>query len=1171
MPGRDLSGRILGEYILREEIGGGGYGVVYRAEQTLLERDVVVKVLNEECRDEVSRRRFLREAKLASRLHHPYAAHVYASGAEREDGLLWIAMELVRGVPFSAWLNKHGRMPLEQFVPFFECVCEVVDAAHQQGIVHRDVKPSNIMVTEHGNRLLPTLLDFGIAKMITMLAQPTSGASEAPTEDRDSEEAVGSDDADPTRPRALAVPGHVLNRTDSSSSGRRLTPSGACMGSEAYMAPEQWSNAAEVGRAADIYSLGIVAYQALTGDVPFTADSSDEYFRQHRYAVVPPLGFGFPIEVDRVIQTALAKFPGGRQKSVLKLASDLRRALRKSKREQLRSSAQQWDDQGRVGDLLWGPVVLEEVTREIPLEDLGELEHSFVVDGLRQARHVRRFRRLLVVLALSIVVGGFLYRAAKCARQATLEAQLAQEQARRAWEVAEAITKQKELEQGRSALLHHEPDAPIHLACAYQRGDHSPSTAFMLACSLEPRLAEQARLASTSGRMWSAVFSPDGRQIVTTDDRAAQVWDAQTYRRTSVLFHGDTVYHALYSADGARIVTAGGDGTVKIWDAASGELVRELRRDGARLRYFIAALSPDGRLVAAINTQGDVAHVWDAATGAPVAEIHNDGLVFPGLAFSNDGHWLAATGGGDVRVIDTRTWKPALTIRGPRVRSLAFDPTGAHLVTGTTTGDAAIWSVPSGTRIRHLRDAGESIDAVAYSSDGQLVAAGSRDGTVQVWRAESGELNGQFNARHSKVLAVEFDRASRLVLAAGFDGAVVVAEADEGMPLAVLEGPQSVLVAHFDPDARRVVGTSLEGTAQVWDATPPYRRWRSPSLADNCHLAPISTSDSRFIAVGCLHQPTRVWDTSRDQLLAELPSATLVAGDSPSAAPAVSSAGDRVAIARDRVVEVYGLPGGPRLRTIAHSAPVSAVAFAATGRDLVSGATDGSLLVMRDDGAQIVLPAAAGGVDAVGFLPDGRIVAADAQRRLRVFAPGGAALADLEIPTRLASLRIDGTRLVGVPYTTTAVPAPLVDLERYRIVTRLEGQIGQLLSARWVAGSQILTASTSGTAQLWDGSTGQLLQTYRGGSRFLADATLLPDGLVVGGGADGLLRFWDKDNGSLLWTLPAHTSAIYGVHAEGAGIVTRGMTGELAHWRLPDPGKVIQACRDHERCAMVLR
>lgn len=93
------------------------------------------------------------------------------------------------------------------------------------------------------------------------------------------------------------------------------------------MAPEQWSDAAEVGAAADIYSysLSIVAYQTLTGFVPFAANTSDEYFQQHRYGEVPPLGFGFPIEVERVIQMALAKFPGGRQKSALQLASDMRR------------------------------------------------------------------------------------------------------------------------------------------------------------------------------------------------------------------------------------------------------------------------------------------------------------------------------------------------------------------------------------------------------------------------------------------------------------------------------------------------------------------------------------------------------------------------------------------------------------------------------------------------------------------------------------------------------------------------------------------------------------------------------------------------------------------------------------------------------------------------------
>jgi WD40 repeat protein len=426
-------------------------------------------------------------------------------------------------------------------------------------------------------------------------------------------------------------------------------------------------------------------------------------------------------------------------------------------------------------------------------------------------------------------------------------------QIRSARQVTEAIITQAELDQGRSALLHDEPEASVHLGRAYQRGDHSPSTEFMLARALQPRLAEQAQLTSTAGRTWSAAFSPDGRQIVTTDDRAAQVWDARTYRRMFVLFHGDTVYQALYSPDGAQIVTIGGDGAVKIWDAATGALVRESRHDGARLRYFIAALSPDGRIVAAIDTKGDVAHVWDAITGILVAEIRNDGLGSPGIAFSADGHWLATTGGNDVRVLDARTWRQAATIRGPRIHRLAFDPTGARLVTGATTGDAAIWAIPAGARIWHLRNAGESIDTVAFSPDGRLVATGNRDGAVQVWRTESGELQSQLAPRRSKILAVEFDRASELLLAADADGAVVVAEAGEGTPVAVLDGSPSILVAHLGPDSRRIVGASLEGTARVWDATPPYRRWSSPPITDDCNLSPSSTSDGRFVAAptGC--------------------------------------------------------------------------------------------------------------------------------------------------------------------------------------------------------------------------------------------------------------------------------------------------------------------------------
>src|SRR5688572_16403616 len=165
MTGLELFRRTLGEFLVREQIGVGGHGVVYRCEQRDLGRDVVVKVLRSRPGDSNRRERFVREARLASQLEHPFSAHVYAFGVE-DDGLLWIAMEFVRGNTLGAYLKAKGPMSLGEFVPFFECIAEVVHAAHNRGIVHRDLKPSNIMVIESGGRLLPKLLDFGISKIL---------------------------------------------------------------------------------------------------------------------------------------------------------------------------------------------------------------------------------------------------------------------------------------------------------------------------------------------------------------------------------------------------------------------------------------------------------------------------------------------------------------------------------------------------------------------------------------------------------------------------------------------------------------------------------------------------------------------------------------------------------------------------------------------------------------------------------------------------------------------------------------------------------------------------------------------------------------------------------------------------------------------------------------------
>jgi WD40 repeat protein/serine/threonine protein kinase len=1131
MADRDLCGRTLGEFILREQIGEGGGGTVYRCFQRSLQRDAVVKVLREPKRGNAgAKERFLREAQLASQLDHPYAAHVYAFGAEPDD-VLWIAMELVKGTTLEAWLREHGPMPPEEFVPVFECIAEAVHCAHERGIVHRDLKPANVMLTERGGRRIAKLLDFGIAK-----ADHAAPLSLEPlvVESR----------------RRADADGPVTN-TDPVGRDWHLTPSDVGIGSSAYMSPEQWDDARAAGPASDIYSLGVLAYKALTGRLPFAAESARDCGEQHLHMEPPPLGGDFPPGFDRAIRRALAKAPEARHGSALELASELRGALPESQRELLRSSARQWAARSRTPGLLWGGDVLADVdrlTRQAPSGALSELECSFVAASRRRARRLAWFRRFLVAAAVALTLGALAYRWVLHAR------------------MDEQVRTQSELEQGRQALLHDELGAArLHLSEAYRRGERSPGTEFMLARAEEPRRAELARLTSTSGRMWSATFSPDGREIATTDDRSAQIWDAATGRRLHLLAHPGAVFDAAYSADGAWLATAGGDGAVRLWDTASGKLVRELTRDGKRPRYRLLAVSSDRRLVAAITLSGETTHVWEADTGKLVAEVENqDASVFSALALSPDARWLATGGGGDARVISTATWKPVLTV-GPRVRSFSFDPRGERIAVGTAGGDAAIWNVLDGERVRHLREVGESVDRIAWSPDGMLVAAASRDGAVHVFEATSGAVRSQSNHLHGVIRAIEFDATSKLVLAAGVDGTAVVSDAALGMPVTVLSGPRGIIqAAHFDPHARRVVGASWDGTARVWDATPSYRRWNSSPISDDCAVATSLVPDGRFVAIGCEGHPTRVWDTSRDQLLAELPGVPSSGGDFAPALPAVSADGQRAAVARGNAVEVYELPGGALLRTIIHGSAVTTVAFADGGRDLLSGAADGSVIVSRDGRADLALPPSAGGIDAVVILQDGRILAADARQRLRIYAPDGITmLADLAVSTRVGLLRPsqDGRRLVTISsYLGETAPPALWDLERYRLQATLSGHIGRVFTARFVRDEhEILTTGVDGTVMSWDSASGQQRAAYHGGSRYLADAVLTPDGaMVVAGGGDGLLRFWEVESMKLLWTLPAHKVGVVGIHFDGGDIVTRGFGGDVSRWTVPEPRGIVE-------------
>src|SRR5690349_19349370 len=309
----ELGQRRLGDFELRERLGEGGMGVVFRAVQLTLGREAVIKVLRAPHRASASMgERFVREAQLASRLEHPYAAHVYAFGAE-PDGLLWIAMERVRGTSLSDFLVMHGPWSLDRLVPFFERICETVQTAHEQGIVHRDIKPSNIMVMARAGQLLPKLLDFGIAKWLA--PRETTGETIAAAPRLDGAKGVGE--------LETLVSDTVSSGNGASSTIPDITRPGAVLGSPMYMAPEQWNDPASAAEPADQYALGVLLYETLTGDVPFRASSLPEMQLLH-CEDEPPAMAGVPAGVERVVRRALAKRPEQRFASVLELAAALR-------------------------------------------------------------------------------------------------------------------------------------------------------------------------------------------------------------------------------------------------------------------------------------------------------------------------------------------------------------------------------------------------------------------------------------------------------------------------------------------------------------------------------------------------------------------------------------------------------------------------------------------------------------------------------------------------------------------------------------------------------------------------------------------------------------------------------------------------------------------------------
>ncbi|MCY2951602.1 MAG: protein kinase [Planctomycetota bacterium] len=781
----------FGDYELLEVLGRGGMGVVYKARQISLNRTVALKmILAGEFASPAEVRRFHAEAEAAANLEHPHIVPIHEVGTH--EGQHYFSMKLIEGGTLAKRM-RHDSGDHRWAARLIAQVASAVHYAHQHGILHRDLKPGNILLDAEGQ---PYVTDFGLARRVA---------------------------------------------EDSS-----LTLSGQLLGTPSYMAPEQVAGKAKpLSIAADIYSLGAILYELLTGQPPFAANTPLATLQQVR-DTEPRRPTTINQRINRDLETiclkCLEKDPQRRYASAGAFAEDLERWL-----------------EGRT----------------ILARRVGQTEKLW-----RWCRRKPMIAGLAAALILVFALGSsgvlWQWRTAVAERSTSRQNELT---ARRNAYAADMILVQQALTEGdvgqaRSLLERNRPlpgqedlrgwewryrwqqcqkdpaflDELLRHSESIKRVAISPDGKWLAAGALDGWVGvvelgsrQRQTLQEKSASKAVVAFSPHDSLLAFTWHDGNSGWikfrNLTTGQELPPIAHDPMIQAIAFSADGTMLAASAADEFVTIWDLQTRK--RNSRVAFGEVNWPIfdgpLAVSPQASVLAIGSTDGKIQLV-SLSTGARLLDIQAHANPVFALAFSPDGRILASGGGfadGSIRLWDAATGKavgPPLVGHNRYIHALAFSPKGAILASASADQSIRLWDVQAGKELGALRGHGQEVWTLAFSPDGNTLASGCKDGSVGFW---------------STVPKPRQD-------------------------VQVLRSSGTRYCFAYLPDGKSLAVVSLSGSVSLWDADAMRSKEDLTALGTK-NLWPAVSPDGRYLAVGGLDGYLRAWDLAERHVATSQP------------------------------------------------------------------------------------------------------------------------------------------------------------------------------------------------------------------------------------------------------------------------------------------------------------